>query len=101
MNELSANKFTLLEKINATLEPGVPRIRDIKFTQSSWNRISRKDSQVPETPEVKSVPVDEKALEVSTRGIDNIRDLEIRSMLERIIRKDAQLKASSPRPVAE
>jgi len=56
MNELSANKFTLLEKINATLEPGVPRIRDIKFTQSSWNRISRKDSQVPETPEVKSVP---------------------------------------------
>jgi hypothetical protein len=101
MNELSANKFALLEKINATLEPGVPKIRDIKFTQSSWNRISRKDSQVQETPEVKSVPVDEKALEVSTRGIDNIRDLEIRAMLGRIIRKDAQLKASLPHPVAE
>jgi hypothetical protein len=46
--------------------------------------------------------VDEKALEVSTRGIDNIRDLEIRAILERIIRKDAQLKASSSHPpVAE
>jgi len=60
--------------------------------------MSRKDLQAQETSEVKPVPVDEKALEVSTRGIDNIRDLEIRAILERIIRKDAQLKASSSHP---
>ncbi|MFH0958008.1 MAG: DUF721 domain-containing protein [Pseudomonadota bacterium] len=95
MNELSANKFTLLEKINATLESGVPKIRDIKFTQSSWNRMKRRDLPVPEAPEIKSVPVDEKAIEVSTREIGKIKDLEVRAMLERIIRKDAQLKASS------
>jgi hypothetical protein len=97
MNELSANKFTLLEKINATLGPGVQRIRDIKFTHSSWNRRAAKDLSISETPEAESVAVDEKALEVSIREIEKISDLEIRAMLERIIRKDARLKASSHR----
>ena len=95
MNELAAIKYTLLEKINATLEPGVPKIKDIKFSQSSWNRMKREDAKNSAAGEIKSGPIDEKALKRSRRGIENIRDQEIRDILERIIVKDARRKASS------
>ncbi|MCX5873543.1 MAG: DUF721 domain-containing protein [Deltaproteobacteria bacterium] len=98
MNELAAMKSVLLDKLNSSLEPGVPRIRDIKFTQLSWNRESHDEHQSSPTRR-KALPPDKKALEISTQSIDAIKDPDIRRVIERLIEKDACFKANHNNPV--
>lgn len=98
MNELAAMKSVLLDKLNASLEPGVPRIRDIKFTRLSWNRGRHDEPQASPTRR-KALPPDKKAIEISTQSIDAIKDPEIRRVIERLIQKDACFKANHNNPV--
>ncbi len=96
MNELSAIKMVLLEKLNSNLERDVPRIKDIKFRQISWRRenITRKASAVPKPST--DHPPDQTALKISTQNIEAIKDSEVRRVIERLIHKDALHKANRP-----
>ena len=93
MNELCAIKYVLLEKLNANLDHDVPKIKDIRFTQLSWNRQSFKEPPACSPNNLTVSPPDEKSIMISKQGIDAVKDSETRRILERIIEKDACFKA--------
>lgn len=87
MNELAAIRMTLLKKVNSRLEQGAAPITDIRFHQVSSLRVP--DSQ-PVEPE--QSPPDEELSVTAMTALEPVRDKDMRSLLERIMRKDQQLK---------
>ncbi len=99
MNELSAIKMILLEKLNSKLGRDVPKIKDIKFRQISWRHLEDVNPAAPcSHGPVTTLPPDEVALKISTRSIRAIKNAEIRDIVERLIQKDARYKANRSRP---
>ncbi|MGC8659460.1 MAG: DUF721 domain-containing protein [Desulfomonilaceae bacterium] len=97
MNELAAVKLVLLEKINSKIDPEAPKIKDIRFSQTTWRRGEfAKENTRPGPPSIEMAP-DTTAIEVSISNINSIKNTEIRRIVERIIRKDARFKANHPR----
>jgi predicted nucleic acid-binding Zn ribbon protein len=87
MNELSAIKHVLLEKVNSRLERGVAPITEIRFTQRSWAK-----SPPPEPPAEEPPPPSERDTRIRDRLLEPIRDDEFKRTLERVLEKDRQLK---------
>ncbi len=98
MNELSAIRLTLLDKLNASLGPGVPKIREIRFGQVSWRRGEQKDADASPAMAPANVEPDEKSLRISRSNINLVKDDEVRKIIERLILKDARLQATKKIP---
>ncbi|MGO8881830.1 MAG: DciA family protein [Desulfomonilaceae bacterium] len=96
MNELSAIKMVLLEKLNSKLGRDVPKIKDIKFRQISWRHLDVNPTAPSSRGPATTLPPDEVALKISTRSIHAIKNAEIRDIVERLIQKDARYKANRP-----
>jgi hypothetical protein len=94
MNELSAIRLTLLDKLNAWLGPGIPKIREIRFGQVSWRRGELKEANDQPAPSSAKVEPDEKSLRISRSNINLVKDEEVRKIIERLIYKDARLQAT-------
>lgn len=87
MNELAAIKSVLLEKINASLDPGTPPITDIRFTQRSGI------GSPPEFPAAREdAPLSDEDLLAVEQVLAPVKDTELRSILRSIFHKDLQLK---------
>jgi predicted nucleic acid-binding Zn ribbon protein len=89
MNELAGISTVLLEKINASLDKDAPKIKEIRFTQRSWAKqagrsIEASEQKVPD-------PTEEDAQFVQT-VLEPIEDPELKSVLQRLLEKDRQLK---------
>jgi predicted nucleic acid-binding Zn ribbon protein len=87
MNELSAMKQLLLEKIESYLEPGSPPITEIRFRQCSQAGGKSRAQPEPEAPE----PTEEE-LRLMRKALEPVRDEELRKIFERVIEKDRRLK---------
>ena len=96
MNELASMKPVLLEKLNSKLDPDVPQIKDIRFSQTLWRQGAATRKKATTIPPSVENPPDQTALKVSTSNIASIKNSEIRNIIERIIRKDARHKANPP-----
>ncbi len=94
MNELSAIKMVLLDKLNSKLGRDVPKIEDIKFRQIAWRSVDVNNAISTSRSSSTTLPPDEAVLEVSTRSIHAIKNEEIRDIVERLIQKDAYYKAN-------
>ncbi|MEW6347524.1 MAG: DUF721 domain-containing protein [Thermodesulfobacteriota bacterium] len=91
MNELSALKITLLEKVNAKLHPDAAPFTDIRFFQRSW--AAQRESPVPaRTPEPPLPPPTEEDLALVQDTLQPISDEELRKILSRILEKDRRLR---------
>ena len=93
MNELAAIKITLLEKVNASLEEGAAPITDIRFRQVSSVHPPQSHSVEPDPP-----TPDEELSGIVRATLEPVGDNELRSLLERILKKDLQLKKRRNRP---
>ena len=89
MNELSALKTLLLEKINARLSPDAPPFTEIRFSQRSW--AGKKHAEAPITAAPVPSPTSEE-IATMTEALEPVEDDELRTMLARIIEKNRQLQ---------
>lgn len=89
MNELAALKGVLLEKVNACLEQGTPRITDIRFHQRSW----AKSGEVTPTNRLPDAPASEENKRLVRRALEPVKDEQLKKTLERILEKDRVLKS--------
>lgn len=87
MNELAAMKHILLEKVNACLGPGAPKITDIRFQQRSWAKAAEKTVARPLPPE----PTDQDLRNIH-RIMEPLKDEGLREVVSRILEKDRKLK---------
>ncbi len=88
MNELSANKAVLLQKINARLPGGAPRIEDVRFRQCSWAKEISQPAKA-EAPEIKPTPAE---LNKRKLILEAVKDPDLRLIFESLLDKDYKLK---------
>jgi len=89
MNELAALKNVLLNKINACLENGAAPITDIRFQQRSW---AKNDEAKPTaSPQYKPTEQDIRRVQ---QILEPVKNEDLKSMLNRILEKDLDLKRS-------
>lgn len=89
MNELAALKRVLLDKVNGCLEPGTPKITDIRFQQRSW---AKSADETQESPAPDAPPTEENKRMVR-RALEPVKDEHLKKALERILEKDRVLKS--------
>jgi hypothetical protein len=87
MNEIAAIKNVLLEKINSCLPPRVAPIADIRFHQRSWAGV-----KAPVHCTAAPTPPTDKDKRMSRQVLGPIRDEDLKTVLQRILEKDRQLK---------
>ncbi|MBI5249614.1 MAG: DUF721 domain-containing protein [Desulfomonile tiedjei] len=88
MNELSAVRSVLLDKVNSRIEYEAARITDIRFHQRSWaNRHTPKHDEP-----ASSTDLTEKDVRLVRALLEPVKDEELRAVLKRILEKDALLK---------
>jgi len=88
MNEISAIKNVILEKINSSLPPRVSQITDIRFHQRSWAGAKATDEPLACPP---SPPTD-KDIRMARQVLEPLKDEHLKAVLQRILEKDRQLK---------
>ena len=88
MNELVGISNVLLKKINASLDPDAPKIKEIRFTQRSW----AKQTRSPEISERKVPDPTEAEARFVRTVLEPIEDPEFRDVLERLLEKDRRLR---------
>lgn len=90
MNELSAVKTVLIEKLNEHVRSGEAAITDIRFNQRSWAK------QEPQTPSnaqpQKLTPEDVRMVRTL---LEPVRDAGVRQVIKRILEKDVLLKRTT------
>ncbi len=91
MNELSALKMTLLEKVNAKLHPDATPFTDIRFFQRSW-AAQKETASADAQPEPPLPPPTEEDLALVRDTLEPISDEELRTLLARILEKDRLLR---------
>jgi hypothetical protein len=97
MNELAAIKVALLEKVNSHLEKEAAPITDIRFRQ-----VSAIEFPLEEGARAERSPLPEEELSgVARATLEPVRDNDLRSLLERILKKDQQLKRSRSQQESE
>ncbi len=87
MNELAAIKMALLEKVNSHLEKDAAPITDIRFRQVSSMELPSAESARPEPSQS-----EEELSGMARAALQPVKDNDLRSLLERILKKDQQLK---------
>ena len=87
MNELAAIKIALLEKVNSHLEKDAAPITDIRFRQASSVEFSGARTARPEP-----MQSEEELSGMARAALQPVKDNDLRSLLERILKKDQQLK---------
>jgi predicted nucleic acid-binding Zn ribbon protein len=87
MNEISAIKNVLLEKINSCLPPRVAPITDIRFHQRSWA-----GAKALEPRSCAPSPPTDKDVRMARQVLEPVRDEHLKAVLQRILEKDRQLK---------
>lgn len=87
MNDLSAMKPIILDKLNSLLDPGAPPITDIRFRQCSWIREAGRAAPPEEIPE----PSDSDRSLVS-ETVNGVGDEGLKTLVERLMEKDRRLK---------
>jgi len=88
MNEIAAIKNVLLEKINSCLPPRVAAITDIRFHQRSWAGGAKAHEPQGCAPS----PPTEKDVRMARQVLEPVRDAHLKTVLQRILEKDRQLK---------
>jgi hypothetical protein len=89
MNELAAVKSLLLQKVNSHIKSESARITDIRFHQRSW---AREDPKEPDSPAVPAAELSEKDIRLIRTILEPVKDEQLRSVLRRLLEKDALLK---------
>lgn len=87
MNELSAIKPLLLEKINACIDTGAAPVKDIRFFQRSWAT-----SPVPSPPYAEEQQLSEQDVRKVNRILEPVGNEDLRCLFDRILAKDLRLK---------
>jgi hypothetical protein len=87
MNELSAIKILLLQKVNARLEPEAPPITEIRFVQRSWAK--RRETRETTT---KPPPMTPQEAEILESVLAPVTDPDLKAIFARILEKDRKLK---------
>ena len=87
MHELAVIKHVLLQKVNEGLGPGTSEIKDLRFQQRSWKKVSHPIHEDPEPPRA-----GEQDIRTAKKLLEPIRDEGLRSVMERILEKDRKLK---------
>ncbi|RME00601.1 MAG: DUF721 domain-containing protein [Deltaproteobacteria bacterium] len=90
MHQLYLHKQTILRKIEQTLGKGV--IRDISFRIGTVEEPRLRERKRPHPPELDRIDLDPETLEEIERILAELEDVELRSVLRRIMIKDAKLK---------
>jgi hypothetical protein len=88
MNELSAVRHILMEKINKTLHESARPITEIRFHQRSWISEARQEDEPKKKPAKRELTDSERGLIRST--VEPVKDPELREVFERLMEKDMQ-----------
>jgi hypothetical protein len=90
MNELSAVKSVLIEKLNEHVKGGEAAITEIRFQQRSW---AKEEPQThSNTQPQKLTPEDARMVRTL---LEPVRDAGVRKVIKRILEKDAILKRTT------
>jgi len=87
MNEMSAIKPILLEKVNDCLKANTPPITDIRFRQHSRTRPAEQDSHRPQPA------LAEEDRRIIRTILEPVADESLKRVLKRILEKDRRLRA--------
>jgi hypothetical protein len=86
MNEMSAIRNLLLEKVNASLPPNAVPFTEIRFMQRSWARTEDRKPQA-QPPEM----TDQEGRVVS-KILESVKDPDLKIILQKILDQDRKLK---------
>ena len=87
MNEMSAIRNLLLEKVNASLPPGAVPFTEIRFMQRSWAKAPDKKSSKPHAPELS-----DQESRVIGKILEPVKDPDLKIILQKILDQDRKLK---------
>ena len=87
MNEMSAIRNLLLEKVNASLPPNAVPFTEIRFMQRSWAKTEDRKPQEPQPPEM----TDQES-RVIGKILEPVKDPDLKITLQKILDQDRKLK---------
>ena len=87
MNEMSAIRNLLLEKVNASLPPNAVPFTEIRFMQRSWARTEDPKPQASQPPEM----TDQESRMIG-KILEPVKDPDLKIILEKILDQDRKLK---------
>ena len=87
MNEMSAIRNLLLQKVNASLPPGAAPFTEIRFMQRSWAKAPDAKRQKPQPPELT-----EQESRVVGKILEPVKDPDLKMVLQKILEEDRKLK---------
>lgn len=87
MNEMSAIRNLLLEKVNVSLPPNAVPFTEIRFMQRSWARTEDRKPQASQPPEM----TDQESRMVS-KILEPVKDPDLKIILQKILDQDRKLK---------
>jgi hypothetical protein len=87
MNEMSAIRNLLLEKVNASLPPDAAPFTEIRFMQRSWARTEDPKPQVSPPPEM----TDQESRVVG-KILEPVKDPDLKIILQKILDQERKLK---------
>ncbi len=95
MNELSAIKNVLIDKVNARIRSEAAKITEIRFSQRSWAKERPKEEDAATTSPRRELT--EKEARLVRTLLEPVKDDRLKALLKRILEKDALLK-QAPKP---
>jgi predicted nucleic acid-binding Zn ribbon protein len=87
MNEMSAIRNLLLEKVNASLPPNAAPFTEIRFMQRSWARTEDPKPQASQPPEI----TDQESRMIG-KILEPVKDPDLKIILQKILDQDRKLK---------
>lgn len=87
MNEMSAIRNLLLEKVNASLPPDAAPFTEIRFMQRSWAKAPEPKSPKPQAPQL----TDQES-RVIGKIVEPVKDPDLKIILQKILDQDRKLK---------
>jgi len=87
MNEMSAIRNLLLEKVNASLPPDAAPFTEIRFVQRSWAKAPDPKRRTPRPPEM----TDQESRVVG-KILEPVKDPDLKTILQKLLDQDRKLK---------
>jgi hypothetical protein len=87
MNEMSAIRNLLLEKVNASLPPDAAPFTEIRFMQRSWAKAPEPKRPKPQPPEM----TDQES-RVIGKIVESVKDPDLKTILQKLLDQDRKLK---------